>query len=47
MTCIIGQTENGVKTTQSSLKVLPEVILHTLRIPNNCILINLCTFLHF
>ncbi|KAJ7921196.1 iron-containing alcohol dehydrogenase [Mycena leptocephala] len=27
-TAIIGQTENGIKTTQKSLKVLPEVIIY-------------------
>src|SRR3546814_4305981 len=28
MTPIIGQTENGVKTTQRTLKVLPEAVIY-------------------
>jgi maleylacetate reductase len=28
VTPIIGQTENGLKTTQSTLKVLPEVVIY-------------------
>ncbi|KAF8508256.1 Dehydroquinate synthase-like protein [Hysterangium stoloniferum] len=38
MTPIIGQTENGVKTTQSTAKVLPEVVIYdvefTLSLPS-------------